>query len=251
MVDLSIEYPINISFDCFEQDAWIKNFVCDQQTSTCNLQNSILEIQSSQNLISDINKLALNLKNPTLKIESNNMDRFCNNSLLDKNTIDTLEKSIKIADVAKLTSSKKLRKKKSFNQSSSYIFNHLSKRWKRITKNYMKRCINFAIDELNNDLLIHYLTSEEVIRFRAYFQGKISTATTLMNFGELLLVLDNDNSEIRKFKELFQRTSEIFITNYAANWIFNSKNIKDVKGHLFARFKIFRRIQNPKNFTSN
>ena len=73
--------------------------------------------------------------------------------------------------------------------------------------------------------------------------------TNIKNFRQLLLVLQTDCPEIAKFKQVFQKICEEFIIYYSANWIFNSSKIKDMKGHIDARFKMLRRVQNPKYFT--
>ena len=150
---------------------------------------------------------------------------------------------------AKIKKSKKIQKvageqKKNKSKKSSVLL-------KNMIKNYSKKCAQFAIGKFSEDILKQYqLTQEEIIRFRAHIRSQIPMLINIHKFRELLLVERIDSEEIGKFKKIFQSISEIFIQNYSTNWILNSNKINDVKGHIWARFKILRRIRNPKHFTN-
>ena len=122
-------------------------------------------------------------------------------------------------------------------------------RLKNIIKNYGQKCANFAIGEHGYPIIKQKLDQEEISRFRHFIRSKVKGITSIHNFREMLLAADDDTAEIEKFKEVFQFVSVIFIENYSMNWIMNSERLKDVKGHIFARFKILRRVKDPKNFT--
>ena len=165
----------------------------------------------------------------------------------DKNISDFEDKSEKIEI---LENSKTIQKIQKMKLGRKDKFSRLSERLKNITKNYAKKCIRFALTKSNDILLEKKLTPMEILRFKQFLRSKASKTTSIAKFRELLLILNDDNREICQFKQLFQRISEIFISYYALNWIFNSVKIKEKKGHVFARFKMLRRVQNPEFFTS-
>ena len=139
--------------------------------------------------------------------------------------------------------------KKKVNKKRDKKDKRLSQRLKNIIKNYGKRCAYFAISNEGINLISYQLNEDEVLNFKIFIRSNISRITNIFNFREMLLVKQDDTIEISKFKKAFQYVSEIFINNYSTKWIFNSPKIKDVKGHLFARFKILRRVRNPEFFT--
>ena len=148
--------------------------------------------------------------------------------------------------VSKVTRSKKIPKMKKSKKSK---FSRESERLKNIVKNYGKKCANFAISKIGQSILKEKFTTEEFSQFKQYIRMRISKITNIRNFRDMLLVLEEDSLKIAKFKESFQYVSEIFIRNYAICWIFHSSRMSDVKGHIYARHKMLRRIQDPKNFT--
>jgi len=124
-----------------------------------------------------------------------------------------------------------------------------SERLKNIVKNYGKSCALFAMSALAYEFRLVCIQNEQMLKFIYWIKEKIPTITSISNFRDMLLVNETDNAEIALFKKAFQYISDIFIRNYAHNWIFHSSTIKDVKGHIFARYKMLRRIRNPKYFT--
>lgn len=64
----------------------------------------------------------------------------------------------------------------------------------------------------------------------------------------MILPSDSDEVELQNIKKVFRELSEIFVRDFAVNWIFSSKsNHKETL--LKYRFKILRRVQNPTQFT--
>ena len=152
--------------------------------------------------------------------------------------------------VAKVQASKKIKSKSTKKiQKKGKNVKRISERLKNIVKNYGKNCASFAIGDLGFKYLAQKLTNDEITRFKAYIRVRIPTITNISKFREMLLANQNDEPEIIKFKQTFQKICEIFVEDYSINWIFHSPRISDVKGHIFARGKMLRRIQNPTYFT--
>ena len=146
-------------------------------------------------------------------------------------------------------STSKVSKSKKNPKITSTSYKRTSQRLKNIVKNFGKQCANYAIKRFSTKLLKCSLNSKEIPLFRKYIKINMKKITNIKNFRELLLVSGADSPEIAKFKKIFQKTCEEFINFYSTNWIFNSSKIKDVRGHIDARFKLLRRIQNPEYFT--
>lgn len=125
----------------------------------------------------------------------------------------------------------------------------VSESLKNIVKNYGKNCATFALSELAHDDLLSILTKDQMSGFKGWIKAKLPSITNMANFREMLMPLETEDYETALFKKAFQHVAEIFVRDYAYNWIFHSPRISDVKGHLFARFKMLRRIRDPKNFT--
>jgi len=171
-------------------------------------------------------------------------DTRCCESKLNKSI--NYEKDVKT--INKISNSKKITKK---TKSKRKLKNdgRSCERLKNIVKNYGKNCALFAISEIAQEFRFGCLGDHQISRFTIWIKEHIPTLTNIANFREMLLVTNVENSEIASFKQAFQYLSEIFVKDYAHNWIFQSSRIKDVKGYIFARYKMLRRIRNPKNFT--
>jgi len=166
--------------------------------------------------------------------------------------MDSSEKDLKNRRkslVSRVSKNSKKIQKKSKGKKKAKKSRRMSERLKNIVKNYGKNCATFAISELGHPFLIEVLNEDEISRFKEYIRLRIPNIINIANFREMLLVSEHDDAETGKFKKAFQFVSEIFIRDYSFNWIFHSPRINDVKGHLFARFKMLRRIRDPKNFT--
>jgi len=125
----------------------------------------------------------------------------------------------------------------------------MSERLKNIVKNYGKNCAVFAISEIAQEFLATVLPRDQFSGFKDWIRSKIPSITNIANFREMLLVSAQEEADVATYKKAFQYLAEIFVRDYAYNWIFHSPRINDVKGHIFARFKMLRRIRDPKNFT--
>ena len=165
-----------------------------------------------------------------------------------KQNVVKLENFSHKMEIPKVSAIKKFNKK---NKEKKKIKNNrrISERLKNIVKNYGKNCATFSISELGAQYINEKLTSEQISKFKEWIRIKIPSITNIKNLREMLLILPNDDIEITRFKQTFQYASEIFIKNYSFNWVFHSPRINDKKGHIFARFKMLRRIQDPKSFT--
>ena len=202
-----------------------------------------IRIQSNQTL----NSNAREIKND----EKYREIPFCDSqsSTSQSSNSQSLSSEIKEEEKSNITSKVRSSKKISKKQTTTPKDKPLSTRLKNMIKNYGKKCAHFAISKLGDNIVKQKLNQNEISRFRHYIKGKIQGITNMHNFKEILLIKEDDTPEIAKFKKTFQYTSEIFIENYSMNWIMNSPKIRDVKGHIFARFKILRRIRDPKYFT--
>jgi len=155
--------------------------------------------------------------------------------------------------VKKISKTKKISKKTSSKAGKSKRKQkkgrRVSESLKNIVKNYGKNCATFAISELAHDDLLSVLTKDQVPAFKGWVKAKLPNITNMANFREMLMASETEDYETVINKRAFQYVAEIFVRDYAYNWIFHSPRISDVKGHLFARFKMLRRIRDPKNFT--
>jgi len=166
--------------------------------------------------------------------------------------IEVSEKEVKAPrkkSVPKVSKASKKISKKGKGKKKVRKSKRMSERLKNIVKNYGKNCATFAIGELGHQFLLEALSEEEIPRFKEYIRSKIPSITNIANFREMLLVSETEPVEIGVFKKAFQHVCEVFVRDYSFNWIFHSPRINDVKGHIFARFKMLRRIRDPKNFT--
>jgi len=148
----------------------------------------------------------------------------------------------------KISMSKKISKKQKPRGKATKV-GKKSARLKNIAKNYGKSCIKFAISELAQEYRLAVLEKEKVAYFKEWVKVNGAKITNIANFRAMLVITERDNKDIALFKTGFKYISEIFIRDFSFNWIFHSSRINDVKGYLFARFKMLRRIQNPQKFT--
>ena len=227
-----------------------------QHQNIMNIRNLMLS-HLSKNLLPQAN-IFHNIILPPNQITYSNFDEIrrsqkANESLVFNSQLSIAESNLsqensteKISEIApKSNNSKKISKREIKSSKNA----PLSCRLKNMIKNYGKKCANFAIGEHGYPIIKQKLDNKEITRFRHFIRSKVKGITNINNFRGMLLAADDDTAEIEKFKKVFQFVSVIFIENYSVNWIMNSSRIKDVKGHIFARFKILRRVKDPKNFT--
>jgi len=121
---------------------------------------------------------------------------------------------------------------------------------KNIVKNYARAMVNFTLSDMANSYLDKILTQEnlELKQFKTFVAEQKEDINSIKTLREVLLISDEEESQIQAYKRAFRAISVIFIKFFSVNWIFNSK-LGDKKLHLKYRFKILRRVRNPEHFT--
>lgn len=139
-----------------------------------------------------------------------------------------------------LQNRKILKKKKNFKHDS-----------KNIVKNYGKAMAAFSLSEVATPYLKQILQKYRVLSndFRKYMVDKKETIDSIGSLRDLLCPDSkrNDDQEIR-LKSIFRSISEVFVRDFAVNWIFSSKSVYK-SALLNYRFKMLRRVINPTGFT--
>ena len=121
---------------------------------------------------------------------------------------------------------------------------------KNIVKNYGRAIAKFACSEISLPYLIPILNEKGVSYKEAvtFFTKAKNNIQGIDTFRALVLVSEDDDSTEATCKEIFQRIGEIFIKYFSVNWIFHSKILHRMT-YLKYRFKMLRRLKNPKLFT--
>jgi len=138
-----------------------------------------------------------------------------------------------------LTASKGKTKKKRTNES------------KNAAKNYGKAIAAFCLSEIGRPYLqerlqLHQVQLED---FKTFVINKKETIESIDTFRELLTPdREHDTLAEMKSKLVFKDLSEVFIRDFAVNWIFSSR-IRYRETHLNLRCKMLRRVRNPHYFT--
>lgn len=119
-----------------------------------------------------------------------------------------------------------------------------------IMKNYCRALVNFALSSMAVPYLPKNLEGATISyeKFHQMLSQKKKTINCIKSLRNYLLQSTTDTADMRAFKIMFQRTSEVFLKYFCANWIFNSK-VEDRMKHLKYRGKMLRRVQNPEHFT--
>ena len=122
---------------------------------------------------------------------------------------------------------------------------------KNVVKNYGKAIAGFCLSEIGQPYLQkslqHYQVKFE--DFKQFVINKKETIDSIDTFRELLTpdAKYDTPTEIQS-KLVFKDLSEVFIRDFALNWIFSSR-IRYKETHLNLRYKMLRRVRNPQNFT--
>jgi hypothetical protein len=126
----------------------------------------------------------------------------------------------------------------------------VSRTTKNIVKNYGQAICKFTSSPLALPYLNEFLKRENVDLkgFIAFISKSKSSIDGIQHFRSVLLPKKNDSKLITSYKKMFQDISEVFIKYFSVNWIFHSK-VFHREAHLKFRFKMLRRIKNPKLFT--
>jgi len=119
-----------------------------------------------------------------------------------------------------------------------------------VMKNYASAMVNFALSRMAEP----YLARCTLVRgmppqmFRQLLSSKKRKTNSIKSFRELLVIDENDCEVTKVVKTLFQETSKVFLKHFSVNWIYNSK-LNDKQKYLKYRMKLFRRVENPEQFT--
>lgn len=131
-----------------------------------------------------------------------------------------------------------------------YITSEASRQTKNIVKNYGKAICKFSLSENALPYRDTFLQKEQVTfeDFRKFVEENKGSIDGLQHFRSLLLPGKKDDNAKAACKRIFRDVGVVFIKYFSVNWIFHSK-IQHKDTHLKYRFKMLRRIKNPKLFT--
>ena len=122
---------------------------------------------------------------------------------------------------------------------------------KNIVKNYGKAMASFALTDASTPYLEQITQKYEVTlkEFRSFMLNKKESIDSIGSLRDLLCPDElYDEPEEMTFKAIFRDISEVFVRDFAVNWIFSSKSIYK-SALLNYRFKMLRRVVNPSGFT--
>jgi len=125
-----------------------------------------------------------------------------------------------------------------------------SRATKNIVKNYGKAICTFAVSNAALPYLAQILEEQNLTLkdFTEYMNQMKDLIAGLHHFRSVLLIAENNSSELVAKKKAFIALGEAFIKYFSVNWIYNSR-VFHKEAHLKFRFKMLRRIQNPELFT--
>jgi len=148
------------------------------------------------------------------------------------------------------SSSQKSKHKNMPKEPGTFITSERERSTKNIVKNYGKAICTFACSELGTPYLEPLLEENQVKleNFVEFVESAKESIDSLQSFRNLLLVKEEDDSQLRAYKKIFVSLGEVFIKCFSVNWIFSGRvRYKDT--HLKFRYKMLRRIQHPELFT--
>ena len=122
---------------------------------------------------------------------------------------------------------------------------------KNVVKNYGKAMAAFSLTELalpylTRFLLNHGVTLEE---YKAFIINKKETIDSISSLRDAIFGNPElDSPQDMKLKAVFRDISEVFVSDFALNWIFSCRS--QYKATLLSyRFKLLRRVRDPACFT--
>jgi len=122
---------------------------------------------------------------------------------------------------------------------------------KNVIINFGKAIATFA----TSGLAVPYIQSY-MGRARVDFKGFVdfisqrkSSIGGIESFRSLLVIQNDDSTELRAYKQIFKMLSEVFIKYFSVNWIIHGK-VTQKTVYLKYRHSMMRRIQNPEHFTN-
>ena len=121
---------------------------------------------------------------------------------------------------------------------------------KNIVKNFGRAISSFCLSDIALPYLEPLVNHEDVKlpNFHKFVSHGKENIDGIASFRGLLLVMKEDNRELRAYKQILQEMSIVFIKYFSVNWIFSSR-LKNRTAHLKSRFKMLRRIKDPEHFT--
>ena len=122
---------------------------------------------------------------------------------------------------------------------------------KNVVKNYGKAICSFVISDIARPYREKLLESFGVTfdALRDYVLLYKEQIDSIVSFRWMLVADDYDSVEIQNIKKIFRALSEVFVRDFAVNWIITGKS-KNKQTLLEFRFRMLRRIQNPDSFCS-
>jgi len=132
----------------------------------------------------------------------------------------------------------------------SFVTSERDRSTKNIVKNYGKAICSFGCSDIAKPYLEPILEKEKVQQkqFQEFISKVKESIDSIQSFRALLLIRDDDTSDVVAFKRVFASIGEIFIKYFSVNWIFSGR-ITHKDAHLKFRFKMLRRIKHPEFFT--
>jgi hypothetical protein len=121
---------------------------------------------------------------------------------------------------------------------------------KNISINYGKAIISFAISHVALPYLAEFFDDFDYCysRFVNFLKDCRKRMNGMHALKSFLIVEKKDDEEMRQFKYVFQKISEVFINYFSINWITYGK-VSEKLVYLKYRSKMLRRIKNPEMFT--
>ena len=121
---------------------------------------------------------------------------------------------------------------------------------KNIVKNFGRAISSFCLSDIALPYLEPLMNHEDIKlpSFQKFISLGKENIDGIASFRTLLLVMEEDNKELRAYKQVLQKMSIVFIKCFSVNWIFSSR-LKNKTAHLKSRFKMLRRVKDPEHFT--
>ena len=154
-----------------------------------------------------------------------------------------------------VVSSKKNSKRKSKKGSKKDIkpksITDFKRESKNVVKNYGKAMAAFSLSEIATPYLQAILPDHGISMddFKSFMINRKETIDSIGSLRDLLCPdFQNDSPQELRLKTVFRKISEVFVRDFAVNWVFTSKS-QYKSALLNYRFKILRRVMDPASFT--
>jgi len=122
---------------------------------------------------------------------------------------------------------------------------------KNIIKNYTRAMLSFAVSKTAVPYLQKFVHQEQSVlnlcEFRTFLKNLKEDMNSIRNLRELLIIKALDSEKVVLFKKMLKMICIVFLKFFSVNWIYNSR-MNDKFIHLKYRFKILKKIKDPKHF---